>query len=92
MVEGAPELCAVDGCDRPAAPRSGLCWGHIKARRRNPEDFSRPLRSYRSGWDRVLQAALAYADAEGDEQAKRADERLRTAIRDWMGRRSPSAG
>lgn len=68
-----PILCAVDGCDRPAA-RGQLCWGHVQ-RRRLGKTIDTQLGDPRGGKHQrglnarqlLKKAALAFADVDGSE-------------------------
>lgn len=75
-----PKACT--WCQRPAA-RGELCWAHA-GRRRRGTSMTRPVRPDTRGKKRhggLMEAALAYADADGsDAQAyRRAWDRLRKA-------------
>lgn len=72
-------LCSFDGCERPAK-EDGLCWGHVKQRRRGQR--LTPLRDdTRTPSELLADAAQRYVDAEGDEEYARARQLLhRTAI------------
>lgn len=74
-------------CHAPAA-RRGLCWRHYMYVRRGTED--RP----RGAFERVAAAALAYAnaDAEDDDAFRRARERLRDALDVWVDVRARTRG
>lgn len=75
--------CAVDDCDR-APYKSGLCAGHYRRKREG-----RPLTELRRAQggpatpilpiDRLSEAALAYADADTDEDFARARNNLHDA-------------
>lgn len=70
--------CTEDGCGRPAK-RGGLCWGHRKRKSRgqvvSTELTTRPA----SSLERLLEAAITYADAGEDEDFSRAMDNLRKA-------------
>lgn len=71
------DACRIDGCGRPAAvpSRDGLCWGHYKrARKGLPLDVE--LRPWGQPAVTLRRAALAYNEADGDEEFKRAERRL----------------
>lgn len=77
--------CTGPGCSRPAA-RAQLCWGHLRQARRH--GILRPLEPRgQIPWDRVREAAIALADAETDDELRRAEERLRAAVVAYSQRR-----
>lgn len=82
------EPCTVDGCDKLAAPDRGMCWAHQKRSTRR-QGLSRPLDQWGSApWHRVVEAALALADAEDDDDAwERGQRRLRGAVLNWVAKR-----
>jgi hypothetical protein len=67
--------CSVDDCPNEAN-RGGRCWAHAKrkARGQDANTLARP-----SGLERLREAALRYADAEDDEDFRRAEDNLRKA-------------
>lgn len=71
--------CTGPDCGRPAR-RQGLCWGHLwQARHGRPLQPLAPRRQTKQ--ERLAAAALAFADAETDEEYERAKARLRAAGR-----------
>lgn len=74
--------CSVDGCESPAA-KGGLCWAHAKRRAKGQDANVLPRPS---GLERLREAALKYADAEGDEDFRRAEDNLRKAAAALMRR------
>lgn len=77
VVDCGREVKRVGGCGR------GLCPAHYTRWRRGSE-LSTPLRLYRqTPWRRVVEAAIALAEAEGDRDYDRASHRLRNAARAW---------
>jgi len=74
--------CAIDGCTRSAAPRSALCWGHLKQRQRGQP--LRPLASRRrpGSFATAVDAAIDARDIESEDDVAwtRALARLRMAI------------
>lgn len=69
--------CSVDGCPRQAE-HDGLCQGHLKRRQRG-QVVNEPLAARPSGVERLTEAALRYAAAEGEEDFRRAKDNLRKA-------------
>ena len=68
--------CAVDGCDRTVAGRhgrgyAGYCSGHAKRKSRGLL-VDVPLQERLSPAERLREAAIRYADADGDEEWGRA--------------------
>lgn len=73
-----PGTCAI--CGRPA--NRALCWAHL-ARKRRGTNLEAPLRAYRMTlMARAAEFAIAYADAETDEDLERAKARARMILRD----------
>lgn len=68
--------CSVDGCPNPAA-KSGLCEGHVKRRTRGQVVSAALKLRPRSPLERLTEAALAYANAESDDEFDRAKDNLR---------------
>jgi hypothetical protein len=73
--------CAHDGCENEAAPhRRGLCRGHYaQVAERHLSMTINLMPRKQSPMERLARAAVAYADAETDEDFVRAKERLRAA-------------
>lgn len=71
--------CSVDGCPHDAA-RGGLCWSHVRRKQRgqalSPAIRQRP----KTPFERVTEAAIAYVDADADEDFARARDNLRKAV------------
>jgi hypothetical protein len=69
-----PTYCSIDGCQKEAV--YGLCWAHRKRKQRG-KPLSEPLREVGLGPVVQLQrAALRYAEAEEDEEFKKAKDLL----------------
>lgn len=64
--------CAVDGCPNEAAPRKALCWAHVKRRQRGESLESPPRRYGRTLFQAICDAARIYANAEDEEDFRRA--------------------
>lgn len=63
--------CSVDGCTRHVE-KQGLCAAHRKRKQRGQE-VSAPVRDYRmKAEERLSKAALRYANAESDDEYRRA--------------------
>ena len=72
--------CAAHGCDRTAGKGSTFCPAHAKrVQRRAP--LAPPVRPARTSWGVLVDAALTYADAPGedDDAYSRAAHNLRRA-------------
>ena len=68
--------CAVEGCRNPEA-EAGLCWGHLKRRKRG-RSLDGPLRQYgRTARENLVAAALRCADADDDDEYRRSSKTLR---------------
>lgn len=68
----ARENCSVDDCPN-AARRAGLCWTHLKRKKRGIP-LEREVRGYRmTKRERISRAIALYANAETDEDFRRAD-------------------
>lgn len=67
--------CSADDCENDAAS-GGLCWGHIKKRGKG-QGLGKLAKKPKSKLARLEEAALAYADAEGDDDFERAKDNLR---------------
>jgi hypothetical protein len=67
--------CAVDGCENDAA-RGGLCWAHVKEKQRTGK-LSPLSKRPASALERLTEAAIAYAEAEEDDEFRRARDNLR---------------
>lgn len=66
--------CSVDGCENEAR-RGGLCWGHHKRKDRGmPVEATMAPRPTKLA--RLRAAALAYAEADTDQDYDRADDNL----------------
>jgi hypothetical protein len=77
-----PTTCTVPGCNHPISSTPlGLCNGHLQRHLRGKPVGGplRPYTVYASAWERLSSAALAYADAEGEEAYQRARANLRDA-------------
>lgn len=76
----------VGGCER-SAKKVGMCWGHFKRRLRN-QDTDVQLTPRLSRLARLEEVALTYAeaDADDDEEWRRARENLRKAANMVGGR------
>ena len=67
--------CSIDGCEK-AAKRGGLCWAHVKRRRRaalgeTPLPADGPLRDYGlPSAEQIVRAALRLADCPDEAVAK----------------------
>lgn len=79
----AAATCSVAGCDQPVET-AGLCTAHRKRRDRH-RPLDAPIR-VRAGaeFDRVMEGAIALADAEGDDEYRAAKDRHRKAAEAWM--------
>lgn len=71
--------CTHEDCDRPAYCR-GLCNGHYRRQQRGSLATGR-LRHWGQPGRSVREAALAYADAESEQDYARGEARLRMATR-----------
>lgn len=71
-----PRACSVEGCDRPAR-NGGICRAHEKRRERTGM-LGGPI-PHMGPFERLTEAALAYADVERDEEFRRAERRLTDA-------------
>ena len=87
-------------CERPAAPRSALCWRCLKYRKRHGVLPTEPPRSYGDPWETLKAAMRAYAFAEQDQDFARTpnngpvrvDQRVRMAavrFAESLGYRKP---
>lgn len=88
--------CLVDGCLKPAGLRKGgYCEAHAKRRLRG-QVVAEPIGAPRGGhvlvtaestWLLLTEAALAYADADSDDEVdfRRATDRLRKAALSYAG-------
>ncbi len=75
------EDCAVDDCPRPAK-RNGYCYSHSKRGQRGmPVHVPIPQRPTKP-FDRAVEAALAYAEADADDEVayRRARDNLRKCV------------
>lgn len=66
--------CSVDGCENHVA-KDGLCSGHYKRKQRG-QPVAVQLQAKPSGVERLREAALAYAEADEDDEFARADANL----------------
>lgn len=68
--------CIIDGCPNQEAThggrKGGLCWGHYR-RKQKGQTISGLLKARMSPWDRLLEAAIGYADADADDDRAWAD-------------------
>lgn len=69
-------VCRVGDCDNPAA-RDGLCWAHRKRLQRDQPLTTGISRRPASALERLTEAALAYAEADRDDDWERAKDNLR---------------
>lgn len=88
--------CTIDGCDRPSWKRAGLeqrlvCRGHY-ARHLKGKPLDEPLRHWAHPLRSVMEAAFAFADAEGDDEFRRAWWRLKKAGKRAFGPKSQPLG
>ena len=85
--ESPPRQCAVEECDRFAAPGRTICEGHRKQRARTGRVT--PLRRYADPARNLMEAAFAFAEAaDSDERAYfLAWDRLRKASFRYSGTR-----
>ncbi len=77
--------CIVEGCGRPAKPRSALCSGHLRRRQANQplnELAPRGRTPWRTIWDAV-DALLVAPECE----ERRARKRLEVAMLRWFSSR-----
>lgn len=70
-------------CDNEAREGRALCYCCTKRRQRGSR---RRQPHYASPWERLVAAALRYAEAEGDEEYVRAEAVLRMAARHYTHR------
>jgi hypothetical protein len=77
--------CVVENCPNEAK-KGGKCWGHAKRATRGLSIMVNLMPRKQTNIERLRAAAIAYAEAESDEDFRRADERLRTAARDYQRR------
>lgn len=84
MTPCPPEQCTVADCTRNAAPGRRHCHAHQKRATRG-QSLSTPVaETYAAPWERLVAAALAYADAGDDEEEfARAKDRLRKAAQSY---------
>ena len=81
--------CAVEGCGRPSAPRSALCWGHLRRRTKGkPLDELRPRG--RSPW-RALEDARVALQMAAEQDVERARKRYESALLRWGRARAEAA-
>jgi hypothetical protein len=78
VLETAFAPCAVDGCVNESQ-RAGRCWAHHKRKCRGAVVDGSLAPRHQVPFDAVTEAALAYAEAEEDEDFERAREQLRRA-------------
>ena len=76
-------MATCDGpeCEREAVPGGRFCAGHYKQHSRGQP--LTPLRSYASTWDRLVESAISFVDADSDDdlEFKRAKDALAAAAR-----------
>lgn len=72
------EWCSIDGCSRRAHAH-GLCSAHLKRRNRGQPVNVTIRDSPKSEWEVLTENALAYANAESDEDFQRAKDNVRKA-------------
>ena len=87
------EPCAVDGCTNPAATsaRLAFCWAHAKRRQRKGT-VDGQVRPYgRPAAQLLRNAAARLADAEDDDEHRRADRMLQEYARK-LARRNVQQG
>ncbi|WP_163869561.1 hypothetical protein [Myxococcus eversor] len=84
MTACAQERCTIGDCTRTAAPGRRQCHAHQKRATRG-QSLSTPVaETYATPWERLVAAALAYADAGDDEEEfARAKDRLRKAAQSY---------
>ena|GEM_PF-4967492 len=84
MTPCPPEQCTVADCTRNAAPGRKHCHAHQKRATRG-QPLSTPVaETYATPWERLVAAALAYADAGDDEEEfAKAKDRLRKAAQSY---------
>lgn len=75
---GLMRTCSVDGCRKWSAPREGgLCYAHARRRRRR-KALESPVREYgMQPLELVTRASLRHADAEDQDEYRRARDLLR---------------
>ncbi len=79
--------CAAGDCFRPAT-QGELCAGHAKRKYRH-QPVAGPLAEVgRTPWQRLVDAALKYADADSDEAFARASAVLRKAAQAYVSSRA----
>lgn len=76
LAEVSMQFCAVDGCPN-AAQKGGLCYGHRKRKQRGGPVSTALKQRPKSPLERLTEAAITYAEADGDEDYARARENLR---------------
>lgn len=84
----ATGTCRIEGCDKPyfagKGCGDGMCAAHYRRKLRGRFSTA-PVRQYRpTAWGRVVEASVAIADAETDEDMNRAKHRLRKACESWL--------
>ncbi len=67
--------CSFDGCEN-AAKRAGYCWSHVWQEQHHGEKRTVTKRPA-SALERLTEAAIAYAEADEDEEFNRARDNLR---------------
>jgi hypothetical protein len=78
----AARTCSVEGCGT-TVEACGFCAAHLKRRQRGRPLDSPLHRRAAAAFSRVQEAAIALADAEGDEEYRLAKDRLRKADEAW---------
>jgi hypothetical protein len=82
----ARKPCAIEGCGKPSDAR-GYCNAHYARWRKYGSPTGGSTRTqYVGPWKRLTEAALTYADAEGDDAYQRAQANLRDAARAYAKR------
>jgi hypothetical protein len=81
--------CDFPDCDADAE-RGGYCWAHTKQGQRRDGRRTEVARRHESAWERLTEAAIAYAEADQDDDFSRAKDRLAQAAKQY-GRKQASA-
>lgn len=72
--------CIAEDCPNEAK-KGVVCEAHSKQRQRTGSDVLKPLRAHGTPRDAIRRAALAYAEAETDEEYERSERALETALK-----------